>query len=164
MSKISETICYFSAEIGLSSSIPTYSGGLGVLAGDYIKASADLNLPVIGITLLYRHGQGIQRINRDGVQKERWNNFNPDGILKKEDAEIKLKLDGKEIIIEIWSKTVNGVRGHKGKVFFLDVNHDNLKSMQISDFLITDNSGIAIEYFAIFKRPVMYFDGSDILP
>ena len=123
MSKISETICYFSAEIGLSSSIPTYSGGLGVLAGDYIKASADLNLPVIGITLLYRHGQGIQRINRDGVQKERWNNFNPDGILKKEEAEIKLKLDGKEIIIEIWSKTVNGVRGHKGKVFFLDVNH-----------------------------------------
>ena len=104
-----EAICYFSAEIGLSSSIPTYSGGLGILAGDHIKASADLGIPLIGITLLYRHGQGIQRINRDGIQKERWNNFNPNGILKKEDAELKLELDGKEIIVDVWSKKIKGI-------------------------------------------------------
>ena len=118
-----EAICYFSAEIGLSSSIPTYSGGLGILAGDHIKASADLGIPLIGITLLYRHGQGIQRINRDGIQKERWNNFNPNGILKKEDAELKLELDGKEIIVDVWSKKIKGIEGYEGKVFFLDVDH-----------------------------------------
>ena len=50
-----EKIFYFSAEIGLSSSIPTYSGGLGVLAGDHVKAAADKEIPIVGITLLYRH-------------------------------------------------------------------------------------------------------------
>ena len=66
----SSDIFYFSAEIGLSSSIPTYSGGLGVLAGDHVKAAADTKVPVVGMTLLYRHGQGIQRIDKDGDQRE----------------------------------------------------------------------------------------------
>ena len=49
-------IAYFSAEIGISSSIPTYSGGLGVLAGDHIKAAGDKNINMCAITLLYREG------------------------------------------------------------------------------------------------------------
>ena len=90
-------IFYFSAEIGLSSSIPTYSGGLGVLAGDHVKAAADTKIPVVGITLLYRHGQGIQRIDKEGDQRERWNTFNPNGILSKEDCEFEIKLGRKQI-------------------------------------------------------------------
>ena len=66
-------IFYFSAEIGLSSSIPTYSGGLGVLAGDHVKAAADTKIPVIGMTLLYRHGQGIQRIEKEGHKRKKMN-------------------------------------------------------------------------------------------
>ena len=49
-------IAYFSAEIGISASLPTYSGGLGVLAGDHIKAAADVGIPMVGITLLYKEG------------------------------------------------------------------------------------------------------------
>ena len=56
-------IAYFSAEIGLSSSLPTYSGGLGVLAGDHIKASADAKLPMLGISLLYKEGYFKQSID-----------------------------------------------------------------------------------------------------
>ncbi len=120
----SETICYFSAEIGLSSSLPTYSGGLGVLAGDHLKAGADLGIPIVGITLLYRHGQGIQRIDKVGEQRERWNNFNPNGILKKEEAEVVLSIDKHDVVVQIWSKTISGVKGGKNKVFFLDVGHE----------------------------------------
>ena len=62
------TIAYFSAEIGISPSLPTYSGGLGVLAGDHIKAAGDMGLPMVGITLLYKEGYFKQRVNEKGEQ------------------------------------------------------------------------------------------------
>ncbi len=121
-------IFYFSAEIGLSSSIPTYSGGLGVLAGDHVKAAADTQIPVIGMTLLYRHGQGIQRIDKEGDQRERWNSFNPNGILTNEDCDFELKVGDETAIVQIWSKTVSGVTGNTTKVYFLDVGHERNES------------------------------------
>ena len=60
-------IAYFSAEIGISSNLPTYSGGLGVLAGDHIKASADADLPMVAITLMYKEGYFKQRIDESGI-------------------------------------------------------------------------------------------------
>lgn len=64
-------IAYFSMEIGLETQIPTYSGGLGVLAGDTLKSCADLGLPTVGLTLLYRQGYFRQEINAEGRQVER---------------------------------------------------------------------------------------------
>lgn len=63
-------IAYFSMEIGLEGEMPTYAGGLGVLAGDTIRAAADLNVPMIGVTLLYRKGYFYQRIDSSGWQIE----------------------------------------------------------------------------------------------
>ena len=60
-------IAYFSAEIGISRSLPTYSGGLGILAGDHIKSAADLGLNMCGITLLYKEGYFKQRIDEEGI-------------------------------------------------------------------------------------------------
>ena len=65
-------IAYFSAEIGISRSLPTYSGGLGVLAGDHIKSAADLGLNMCGITLLYKEGYFKQRIDEEGIQTENY--------------------------------------------------------------------------------------------
>ena len=62
-------IAYFSAEIGISSNLPTYSGGLGVLAGDHIKSSSDLGINMVAISLLYKEGYFKQIINQDGKQK-----------------------------------------------------------------------------------------------
>ena len=64
------TIAYFSMEIGLLSDMPTYSGGLGVLAGDTIRAAADLKVPMIGVTLLHRKGYFYQRLDSTGRQTE----------------------------------------------------------------------------------------------
>ena len=87
-------VAYFSAEIGISSSIPTYSGGLGVLAGDHIKAAGDVGINMCAITLLYKEGYFKQRVDEDGVQTETYPRFDPDPLIKQLDLRffIQLKL------------------------------------------------------------------------
>ena len=63
---------YFSLEFGLVECLPIYAGGLGILAGDHLKASSDLGLPLVGVGLLYRNGFGRQRIDEEGRQYEVW--------------------------------------------------------------------------------------------
>src|SRR5207237_6733476 len=65
-------VAYFSAEFGLHESIPIYSGGLGVLAGDHLKSASDLGIPLIGIGLYYDQGYFRQRLDRDGWQHEEY--------------------------------------------------------------------------------------------
>src|SRR5919206_237033 len=65
-------VAYFSAEFGIHESIPVYSGGLGVLAGDHLKAASDLGLPLMGVSLMYREGYFRQYLNPDGWQQERY--------------------------------------------------------------------------------------------
>ena len=73
-----KTIAYFCAEFGLHSSVPIYSGGLGVLAGDHCKSASDLGVPLVGIGILYRAGYFDQRIRMDGWQEDSDVNFNPE--------------------------------------------------------------------------------------
>src|SRR6185437_9389254 len=68
-SAIKKTVAYFSAEFGFHESIPNYSGGLGILAGDHCKSASDLDLNFVAIGLLYRHGYFKQQIDKDGVQQ-----------------------------------------------------------------------------------------------
>jgi len=63
-------VAYFSMEIALETAIPTYSGGLGVLAGDTLRSAADLGAPLLGVTLVYRKGYFHQRLDASGVQTE----------------------------------------------------------------------------------------------
>ncbi len=64
------SIAYFSAEFGLHESLPIYSGGLGILAGDHLKSAAELGLPLVGVGLLYRNGYFQQYLSADGWQQE----------------------------------------------------------------------------------------------
>src|SRR5438309_746816 len=65
-------VAYFSAEFGLHESIPIYSGGLGILAGDHLKSASDLGIPLVGVGLMYREGYFRQYLNVDGWQQERY--------------------------------------------------------------------------------------------
>ena len=76
------TIAYFSMEICLEQEIPTYSGGLGVLAGDTLRSAADLELPVVGITLLHRKGYFRQHLDDSGMQTEAPVEWSPDARLE----------------------------------------------------------------------------------
>jgi glycogen phosphorylase len=73
-------IAYFSPEYGLAAALPQYSGGLGILAGDHLKAASDLGVPLIGVGLLYRHGYFSQSLSADGWQLERYPAGDPNGL------------------------------------------------------------------------------------
>ncbi|CAN5210402.1 MAG: alpha-glucan family phosphorylase [Nocardioides sp.] len=74
------SIAYFSPEFGITSVLPQYSGGLGILAGDHLKAASDLGVPIVGVGLLYRHGYFTQSLSLDGWQQETYPVLDPDGL------------------------------------------------------------------------------------
>jgi starch phosphorylase len=74
------TIAYFSPEFGITHVLPQYSGGLGILAGDHLKAASDLGVPVVGVGLLYRHGYFVQSLSRDGWQQARYPLVDPNNL------------------------------------------------------------------------------------
>ncbi|MBW3594592.1 MAG: DUF3417 domain-containing protein, partial [Actinobacteria bacterium] len=72
-----QQVAYFSPEFGVSEALPIYSGGLGVLSGDHLKAASDLGVPLVGVGLFYRHGYFRQELNADGWQEERYPALDP---------------------------------------------------------------------------------------
>ena len=117
-------IAYFSAEIGISRSLPTYSGGLGILAGDHIKSAADLGLNMCGITLLYKEGYFKQRIDEEGIQSENYPKFDPYPFLTKLDNSFTLRLRERDVFINIYKYDYKGAKGDKIPIFFLDTDCD----------------------------------------
>jgi starch phosphorylase len=75
-----KSIAYFSPEFGITEVLPQYSGGLGILAGDHLKAASDLGVPIVGVGLLYRAGYFVQSLSRDGWQLERYPGLDPHGL------------------------------------------------------------------------------------
>ena len=96
---------YFTAEVGFESSLHTYSGGLGVLAGDHIKSAADAGLNLAAITLLYREGYGRQHLDDAGNQTETYGEIDPDEYLSDTGVEISLPLDGGILHSKVWLYT-----------------------------------------------------------
>ena len=115
-------IAYFSAEIGISSKLPTYSGGLGVLAGDHIKAAADAGVPLCAVTLLYKEGYFKQRIDEDGNQTETYPRFDPDPVMQQLPVEFSLPLQGHVVNIRAWQYIYRGLTGHEIPLFLLDTD------------------------------------------
>ncbi len=115
-------IAYFSMEIGIDEHIPTYSGGLGILAGDTLKSCADQNVPVVGITLLSENGYFYQKIDQEGNQIELPYNFNIDDFLKLLPSKTSVNIEGREVKIRIWNYLVKGIGGYLVPIFFLDTN------------------------------------------
>ena len=114
---------YFTAEIGLWSELHTYSGGLGVLAGDHVKSAADAEVPLVGVTLVYRKGYGRQHLDKDGIQTETYRDLDPAQHMQDTGMEISLPLDGGELWAKVWRADITGVSGHVVPVYFLDTFH-----------------------------------------
>ena len=113
-------IAYFSMEIGIDNEIPTYAGGLGVLAGDTLRSATDLGIPMIGITLLYKHGYFFQHINDNGWQEEKSVRWNPEDKLEHLPNKIKLHIDNRDVYIGAWVYSIKGVGGRINPILFLD--------------------------------------------
>lgn len=118
-------ISYFTAEIGLWSELHTYSGGLGVLAGDHVKSAADAGISLVCMSLLYREGYGRQHLDAQGEQTESYAPIDPKDHLTDTGTSIQLELDGETLYAKIWKTNVVGVTGHSVPVYFLDTSHPN---------------------------------------
>jgi glycogen phosphorylase len=122
MFKTTDTIAYFSMEIGLDTAIPTYSGGLGVLAGDTLRAAADLGLPMLAVTLLHRHGYFHQHLDPVGTQLESPMVWVPEEVLEPLPPRVTISIEGRSVQVCAWRYVVRGVFGQIVPVYFLDTD------------------------------------------
>jgi starch phosphorylase len=113
------SIAYFSLEFGLSECLPIYSGGLGVLAGDHLKATSDLGLPLVAVGLLYKQGFGRQDIDAEGRQIEIYteNDFMTLPVHKVEGVEVEAPVGARNVRIQVWRAQVGRV-----PLFLLDTD------------------------------------------
>ena len=128
-------IAYFSMEIGLADQLPTYSGGLGVLAGDTIRSAADGGVPMVAVSLVHRKGYFRQHLDAHGVQTESPVAWSPAATLTELPARVTLNLGGRDVQIRAWQHEVAGIGGHVVPVYLLDTD---LPENAEADRAITD--------------------------
>jgi starch phosphorylase len=117
-----ELVAYFSPEFGIAEAVPQYSGGLGVLAGDHLKSSSDLGVPLVGVGLLYRHGYFRQSLDADGWQQERYPLLDPHvmALTRCDGIRISVDLAGVPLVAQVWKADVGRV-----PLYFLDADVDD---------------------------------------
>lgn len=115
-------VAYFSMEIGLNPQFSNYSGGLGILAGDTVKSSADLNLPMVAVTLINKKGYFRQELTPQGKQIEYPDEWHPEKHLIPVSEQIELKIEGRIVKIKAWLYLVESSAGGRVPVFFLDTD------------------------------------------
>jgi glycogen phosphorylase len=130
------SIAYFSMEIGLRSEIHTYSGGLGVLAGDTLRSAADLEIPLVGVTLISHQGYFQQQIEADGNQLESTDPWEPEQWCTALRAKICVPLESRDVWVQAWIYTIEGGGGYEVPVLLLDTN---LEENTPEDRAITDS-------------------------
>ena len=117
-----DTIAYFSMEIALAPTMPTYSGGLGMLAGDTIRSAADLKVPIVAVSLLHRKGYFNQSIGPDGCQTEAPASWQVENFCREEPERAEVTIEGRTVHVRAWRHTVRGISGHDVPVFLLDTD------------------------------------------
>ncbi len=153
-------IAYFSAEIGISSNLPTYSGGLGVLAGDHIKSSADLGINMIAISLLYKEGYFKQIIDQEGRQREVYPKFIPEPLLTQLDHIFSIKLNGITTYIKACLYKHRSINGNDIPIYFLDTDipENNSEAREITLRLYSGDNK-----HRILQEAVLGFGGMKLL-
>ena len=115
------TVGYFTMEIGFSRQIPTFAGGLGVLAADIMRSATDLGVKAAAMTMCWQHGYMKQSINADGSQQYSEMNWNPSEVLKKLPQTVEVTIEGRQVKVGVWVLELES-RGHTVPVYFLDTN------------------------------------------
>ena len=159
-SALPTTIAYFSMEIGLEQSIPTYSGGLGVLAGDTLRSAADLAVPMVAVTLAHRKGYFVQHLDAGGAQTETDATWRPEDRLERVDPTITVDIEGREVKVRAWRYQVRGISGHEVPVFLLDTDLEGNADAdrRITDTLYGGDSGYRLK-----QEMVLGIGGAELL-
>ena len=117
-----QRVAYFSMEMGFCAEMPTYSGGLGVLAGDTLRAAADLRVPIVGVTLLHRKGYCRQFLDENGRQSEGPIDWVIEDFLDPSPARVTVTLEKRDVYVRAWTRDVVGFGGYRIPVLFLDTD------------------------------------------
>jgi starch phosphorylase len=113
-------VAYFSMEIALEPEIPTYSGGLGGLAGDTVRSAADLGISMVAVSLIHRRGYFRQRLDAAGQQQEEPDCWEPEQRLEPLEPRVTLEIGGRQVSVGAWCYTVRGISGDEVPVVMLD--------------------------------------------
>ncbi|GAC1527478.1 MAG: alpha-glucan family phosphorylase [Vulcanimicrobiaceae bacterium] len=117
-------VAYFSMEIALEAGLPTYSGGLGILAGDMMRSSADLGVPIVGVTLVYKHGYFTQSLDAVGEQREGIETWDPRARMHRMAQTVDVRIEGRTVAVGAWRFDLTGVTGSVVPVYLLDTDLD----------------------------------------
>ncbi len=153
-------VAFFSMEIGVDEAMPTYSGGLGILAGDMLRAAADLGLSMVGMTLLYRKGYFQQRLDDQGNQTENDVAWSPEDHLELMEPRITITIEGRPVIVRAWRFLVKGSNGSAVPVYFLDTN---LEENSPWDRSLTDHLYSGDDRMRLCQETLLGFGGVAIL-
>lgn len=115
-------VAYFSMEVGIDSRMPIYSGGLGVLAGDTLRALADLKIPAVGVSMLYANGYFDQQLDDAGNQTERPVRWNPAEVAFPLPATVSVPIENRSVVVRAWEYDIRGTTGSVVPLLLLDTN------------------------------------------
>jgi glycogen phosphorylase len=152
-------IAYFSMEIALSKALPTYSGGLGMLAGDTLRSAADTGAPMVAVSLCHRKGYFQQHLDAAGQQTESDVIWNPE-TLPAADQSIVITMQGRDVMVRAWRFDVVGVSGHVIPVFLLDTDVEGNNPW---DRTLTDKLYGGDNYYRLCQEAVLGLGGIHLL-
>ena len=158
--KMPARVAYFSMEIGLNPLMPTYAGGLGVLAGDTIRSAADLAVPMVGVTLLHRRGYFYQRLDQKGWQSEEPVAWSVGDFAEPLDQQVSVEIDDRTVQVRAWRYQVKGMSGHTVQVYLLDTA---LAENSSWDQTITDSLYGGDLYYRLCQEMVLGLGGFALL-
>ena len=153
-------VAYFSMEIALRNEIPTYAGGLGVLAGDTLRSAADLRLPLVGVTLVSRAGYFRQEIDSGGQQIERPATWDPARWAQRLDAKVAVRIEDRPVWVSVWLYVIESRMGGRAPVLLLDTDlpENREDDRQITHYLYGGD-----EVYRLEQEMVLGFGGVRIL-
>lgn len=159
MQQNNQRIAYFSSEIAFDPRVPNYAGGLGVLAGDTIRAAGDLDIPLVGVTLLYKKGFFFQELTADGTQIEHPAHWAWDDFVKDTSTTVELQIAGRTIKVKAWEYQHKGISASIPIVCLdTDLPGNSDYDRQITDFLYgRDNE------YRMFQELILGIGGARIL-
>ena len=157
----SSRVAYFSMEIALDPSMPTYSGGLGVLAGDTLRSAADLGVRMVGVTLLHRKGYFEQHLDEHGNQSEAPAVWSPEQVLELMKPVVSVTIEGREVKVRAWRFLIQGVAGDVVPVYLLDTA---LAENSAWDQTLTDHLYGGDAHYRLCQEAVLGMGGVAILP
>lgn len=156
----SPSIAYFSMEIALDPDMPTYSGGLGMLAGDTLRSAADLGAAVVAVTLVYRKGYFRQHLDPAGNQSEQPQQWEPERTLKQVEGRVSVEIEQRQVWIRAWQYEVIGIDGDIVPVYLLDTN---LPENSEDDRHLTDSLYGGDERYRLCQEIILGLGGFQLL-